>query len=178
MSREKLTRDQVEERLRSRESSISERLESIESAVPGKALARVKSMSESTKWKIGAAVGAGLLIGLFFATRKSSKGDLGFEDGMDRLADKLAKRIAHEIKKGRDPDEAVRRAMDDIPPVLNLNKKEQGVIGDALSQFARIAAQQAAKKGASQLLQLLGLDEATGKSQSAASDQESANPSG
>jgi len=137
---DKLTKEEVEEKLRSKGEDISNRFESIESHIPGRKNPIVTAFREKKSLKIGLAVGAGLLVGLFLFRSRSGRGQPDYSDGLDGLSGKLGRRISDMLENGEDVDEAVRRAFREYPPVLQYGPGTEGVFSGALKQLTRVGA--------------------------------------
>ena len=140
---DKLTKEEVEEKLRSKGEDISNRFESIESNIPGRKNPIVTAFREKKSLKIGLAVGAGLLVGLFLFRSRSGRGQPDYGDGLDGLdglSGKLGRRISDMLENGEDADEAVRRALREHPPVLQYGPGAEGVFSGALKQLTRVGA--------------------------------------
>lgn len=169
MTKKHLTREQVEQRLRDQESKIAGRIESIESNVPGKSIARISRISADKKLKIGAFIGVGMVVGLFFALRRKSSKPIDLDDGLDRLSSRISDAIREELDSGENPDDAVRKALDKTPPILNLQKKDKSMFGEAFGIFSRLVTKELARSGSKRLLHHLGLRE-DGKEEADADD--------
>ena len=137
---DKLTKEEVEEKLRSKGEDISNRFESIESHIPGRKNLIVTAFREKKSLKIGLAVGAGFLVGLFLFRSRSGRGQPDYGDGLDGLSGKLGRRITDMLENGEDADEAVRRALREHPPVLQYGPGTEGVLTGALKQLTRVGA--------------------------------------
>lgn len=98
---DKLTKEEVEEKLRSKGEDISNRFESIESHIPGRKNPIVIAFRDKKSLKIGLAVGAGLLVGLFLFRSRSGRGQPDYGDGLDGLSGKLGRRISDMLKTAK-----------------------------------------------------------------------------
>ncbi len=134
---QKLSRVEVEQKLQQKGEDISERFETIESQIPGRKNAIVKAVREKKGIKIGLAVGAGLLVGMMLFRGRSPRDDFDYGDGLDRLSGKLAQKIRRMIDRGEEPEEAVRKALSDVPPVMSFSEENEGILTGALKQLAR-----------------------------------------
>lgn len=157
MTKEHLTREQVEQRLRDQESKIAGRIESIESSVPVRSIAKIRKMDVEKILKIGALAGVGMLVGLVFALRRKSTKPVDLEDGLERLSSRISDSIRKELDSGKDPEEAVRKALGKTPPILNLQETERSFFGEALRLFSRGVARELARSGSIKLIRKLGL---------------------
>ncbi len=140
---EKLTKEEVEEKLRSKGEDISNRFGSIESHIPGRKNLLLTAFREKKSLKVGLAVGAGLLVGLFLIRSRSGRDQPGYGngvDGLDGLSGKLGRKISDMLENGEDADEAVRRALREHPPVLQYGPGTEGVMTGALKQLTRVGA--------------------------------------
>ncbi len=137
---DKLTKEEVEEKLRSKGEDISNRFGSIESDIPGRKNPLLTAFRERKSLKVGLAVGAGLLVGLFLVRSRSGRNQPDYGDGLDGLSGKLGRTISDMLENGEDADEAVRRALREHPPVLQYGPGTEGVLAGALKQLTRMGA--------------------------------------
>lgn len=170
MKTERLTRTQVEERLRDQESKIAGRIESIESSVPVRSLARIGKIGSGKHIKLVAFIGAGTVVGIFIALRKKTRKPVGLDEGMSRLSSRIADSIRDELDSGEDPDEAVRKALGRTPPILQLQETERSLFGEAVRQFSRLLTRELALSGSKTLLRTLGIMEEKSDDDEAGSD--------
>ena len=133
-STENMSKAQLQERLKAKGDAISGRFESIESKIPGKLPTLMSAVKGGAKSKVGLAVGAGLLIGLIVFRRKSSPKPIQYSDGLDRLSNQLASRIADLLSKGSSSQEAIRKALEEQPPLMNLSPESESLLSSALKQ--------------------------------------------
>ena len=130
-----LTRAQLEERLKVKSDAISDRFERLESKIPGRVPPLLDKVKNQPKLKVGAAIGAGLLVGLLFFRRSSGSKGIEYHDGLDQLSDQIAKRIAGMMDKGSNSSDAVRKALEEQPPVVNLVPEAEGLFSGAIKQL-------------------------------------------
>jgi len=134
---QKMSRAEVEQKLQRKGEEISGRFENIESQIPGRKNAIVKAVREKKGLKIGMAVGAGLLVGMMLFRRKSSRDRFDYGDGLDRLSTKLTRKIHGFMDRGEAPEDAVRKALGDVPPLMSFSEENDGILTGALKQLAR-----------------------------------------
>jgi len=125
---ENLTRAELEQRLKDKSESISGRFEHIESKMPHRLPNVLSAVKNGAKSKVGLAVGAGLLVGMILFRRKSHPKKIDYDDGLAHLSDELAARIGELLRKGTDSDDAIRRALEEQPPLMRLTKESEGII--------------------------------------------------
>ena len=106
----------------------------MENKIPRKLPSLLSTLKTSSTSKVGLAVGVGLLVGIvLFGRRKSGKA-IQYDDGLERLSSQLASRIADALSKGDDSREAVRRALEEQPPLMKLSQETEGILSSALKQ--------------------------------------------
>lgn len=157
MTKERLTREQVEHRIRDQESKIAGRIESIESSMPMRSIAKIRNLNVDKMLTIGALAGVGMIAGLMFALRRKSTRPVDLDDGLERLSSRISDTIRDELDSGTDPDEAVRKALGRTPPILNLQETERSLIGQAFRQFFRGVTRELARSGSKRLIRKMGL---------------------
>lgn len=129
-------RGQLEARLAEKSRRITNRFDVFESDVGRSPVVVASRFLRRKSVRIGVAVGAGVLTGLWLISR-SRKATAPWDDGVDELADRLAKSVAKRVSKGEDVKEAVREAVHRNPPVLHLTEKH-GILKEAASQLSRV----------------------------------------
>jgi len=140
IDQERLTKEEVELKLQEKSEAISGRFTTLEAqmpSIPGRKNLVVKAIRGKKGVKLGLAVGAGLLVGALLFRRGSSRSDYNYGGGLDQLSLKLSRKIARLIENGHSADDAVRTALDDVPPVLSFSEESEGIIAGALKQLAR-----------------------------------------
>ncbi|MGB1049854.1 MAG: hypothetical protein ACPG3U_09235 [Rhodothermales bacterium] len=134
---EKRTREELEARLKEKASSISERFDSLESNLPGKGLNVPAALKSKRNIKMGLAIGAGFLVGYAILNRSRSRPRGDYGESLDRMADRLGDAISDQLKRSDTPGEAVREALEQNPPIVQLISEKDGVLSGALKQLFR-----------------------------------------
>lgn len=129
-------RSELEARLAEKSRKITDRFEVFESGVAKSPLATARRVLKRKSVRIGLAVGAGALTGLWLVSR-SRKSSAPWDEGVDQLAERLAKSVSKRVEKGENLRDAVRDAVHRNPPVLQLNEKH-GIIKEAIAQMSRV----------------------------------------
>lgn len=129
-----LTKADLELLLKEKGQAISSRLETFESKIPHKMPSLLSAVKLGRKSRIGLAVGAGLLVGVILFRRKSSPKAIKYDDGLNKLSNQLASRVADLLKKGSDSNDAVRQAFQEQPPLMRLSPDSESVLSTALKQ--------------------------------------------
>ncbi|MDA1028784.1 MAG: hypothetical protein O3B41_07010 [Bacteroidetes bacterium] len=129
-----LTKEDLELRLKEKGQAISSRFEAYESKIPQKMPSLLSVVKLGPKYRVGLAVGAGLLLGVILFRRKSAPKAIKYDDGLNKLSNQLASRVADLLKKGSDSDDAVRQAFQEQPPLMRLSPDTEGVLSTALKQ--------------------------------------------
>lgn len=134
---ESIVKTDLEQRLKEKGEAISSRFGKIESKIPGQGLPVIKALKKKPKLSLGIAVGAGLLLGMMLFRRNSSQKQVEYHDGLDRLSDQLAHRIASLLDKGSDSGDAVRKALKERPPIMNMSAESESVVAGAVKQLLK-----------------------------------------
>jgi len=131
------TREELEARLKGTSSSIRRRLARLESVIPGsgRTLPKLPEVKRTSTW--GVAVGVGLWLGWRFVKRSRRHREGSYEDGVAHLADRLETSISEHLDRKRPPSEAVRRALLENPPVIQMAGKEEGLFSGAAKELLR-----------------------------------------
>lgn len=129
-------RKQVEARLAEKSRRISDRFDVFESGAGKSPVAVASRLLSRKSVRIGVAVGAGALVGLWFMTRPR-KATSPWDEGVDALAERLTESVSKRMDKGDDLKDAVRKAVHQNPPLLHLEEKH-GIIKEAVSQLSRV----------------------------------------
>lgn len=132
---ETLTRAELEQKLKEKSESISGRFESFESKIPGKMPSLGSILKANKTSKVALSVGAGLLLGMVLFGRKNGSKPVEYDDGLSRLSSQLAARIADLLQHGANSDDAVKRALEEQPPLMRLSKESEGLLSSALKQL-------------------------------------------
>jgi hypothetical protein len=131
----KKTRLEVEAGLKQRSSSIASRLEAIESALPVPSK-RIRSLaSKRTLVRIGAAVAVGAVAGIFIL-RYHRDPARNFTREFENVRSSIGQEIKKNLNKGLDTEDAVSRALDKRPPILNLGGASGTFWSGMLSQLS------------------------------------------
>lgn len=133
MMADKRTREELEARLKEKSSAISSRFDSLESSIPGKSIKVPAALKNKRNIKVGLAIGAGFLIGYGLLNRSRQSNDYG--ESLDRLADKLGDAISDRLKRSDSTEDAVREALEDNPPLVQLTSGKDSVLTGALKQL-------------------------------------------
>lgn len=134
---ERMTKSELEEKLRAKSDAISGRFGKLESSLPGSNLKIPAALKDKRNLKIGAAVGAGFLVGYLLLNRRSRSARGDYSEQLTRLADRLGDAIAERLRRDMGTDAAVRDALDEVPPLVELQSAKNGVIGTAVRQLVR-----------------------------------------
>lgn len=134
---ERMTKSELEEKLRAKSDAISGRFGKLESSLPGMNLKIPAALKNKRNLKIGAAVGAGFLVGYLLLNRRSRSARGDYSEQLTRLADRLGDAIAERLRRDMGTDDAVRDALDEVPPMVELQAAKNGVIGTAVRQLVR-----------------------------------------
>ncbi len=129
------TREELQARLKEKSQAISGRFDKLESAIPGKNLRVPKALRSKRNIKLGLAIGAGFLVGYQLLNRSRNRSSSDYGDGLERLADRLGDAIADRLSRSDTPEEAVRDALNDHPPIVELNPEREGVLSSAAKQL-------------------------------------------
>lgn len=131
------TREELEARLKEKTKSISSRFDKFESTLPGKNIKVPDVLKKKKNIKVGLAIGAGFLIGYKLLNRSgsNSRGDYG--EGLERLADRLGDAISDRLKRADSPEDAVREALEDNPPIVQMNSGKEGPLSGAIRQLLK-----------------------------------------
>ena len=132
-----MSKAQLEQRLKEKGDAISGRFESIESRIPKKIPSLLSAATKGSKSNMFLAVGAGLLVGMVLFRRKSSKA-VPYDDGLENLSTQLAHRIAKGLSQGADSKEAVRKALEEQPPLMALSPETESILTSALKQVFQV----------------------------------------
>jgi len=126
-------REELEEELAVRQQRISDRINAVQSYVPtgsgvlGSAFRRLRGR------RLLPVVAA---VSVFLAVRGlRSRRWTPYEEGLDHVSERLTQRIAEQIKVGEDPSDAVRAALEEHPPILEL-RQSRGLIGLVVHHFS------------------------------------------
>jgi hypothetical protein len=131
---DELTRPELEQRLKAKSDAITGRFEHIESKLPSRLPTVLSAVKKGAKSKVGIAVGAGLLVGMVLFRRKTHPKQIDYDDGLTHLSHQLAARVAELLRKGKDSDEAVRRAFEEQPPLMRLSPESEGILKTVIKQ--------------------------------------------
>jgi len=132
---ENRTREELEARLKEKAKSISSRFDRFESSLPGKNLSIPPALKKKKNIKLGLAIGAGFLIGYKLLNRGQSKSGGDYGEGLERLADRLGDAISDRLKRADSPKSAVREALEDNPPIVQMNNEKEGALSGAIRQM-------------------------------------------
>jgi hypothetical protein len=134
---DRMTKSELEAKLKAKSDAISGRFGKLESSIPGTSLKIPEALKNKRNLKIGAAVGAGFLVGYLILNRRSRSARGDYSEQLTRLADRLGDAIAERLRRDMGADEAVRDALDEVPPMVELQSGKDGVIGSAVRQLVR-----------------------------------------
>ena len=133
-STKNMTKAELEQRLKAKGDAISGRFESMEKKSPLSLPSLKSTLMAGSKSKVFLAVGAGLLVGAVFFRRGKSSKPIQYDDGLERLSSQLATRIADALSKGNDSQDAVRKALEEQPPLMRLSPETEGLLTSSLKQ--------------------------------------------
>ncbi|RMF60856.1 MAG: hypothetical protein D6746_06275 [Bacteroidetes bacterium] len=138
---EQLKREEVEARLREKDEQIARRLEALRSEVTGVG-AEIRRRLENPLVLLGVTLAGGLLVGLMVGRRRRRRRNRG-PAGLDVLADVVARDAARRLRKGAEPEEAVREALADrlqlLVPAPQAEEASEGLIRGTLRMAAHMA---------------------------------------
>jgi hypothetical protein len=134
---EKKTRAELESRLQEKASSISSRFDTLESALPGKNIKVPKALKNKRNIKVGLAIGVGFLVGYNLLNRSRSQPSGNYGESLEKLADRLGDAISDRMKQSESTEEAVRDALEDNPPIVQMINGKDGVFAVAVRQLLR-----------------------------------------
>jgi len=132
----KKSRKQVEESLRNRTSSIASRLEALESELPVPS----KSIRRLTDRKTLLKAGAGLalsVVAYMVVIRFRRDPNREFRREIDHVSASIGKEIRKNLGRGFDEEEAVTRALEKRPPVLNIGAAGDSFWSSLMTQLSR-----------------------------------------
>ena len=129
------TREELEARLKEKANSISGRFDRFESSLPGKNLSIPPALKNKRNIKVGLAIGAGFLIGYKLLNRNRSRSGGDYGDSLERLADRLGDAISDRLNSADSPATAVREALEDNPPIVQMNNGKEGALSGAIRQM-------------------------------------------
>jgi len=130
----KSRRDEIEQALAERQKRISERVDAVQSFIPsgtGGISGAVRRLSGRRVLPVVAAAGVFLLVRGLRSRRWTP-----YEEGLDHVSERLADTITEHIKRGDEPTDAVRLALEKHPPILEL-RQSRGIIGLLFHQFSQ-----------------------------------------
>ena len=131
----KKTRQEVEARLQQSSSSIASRLEAIESVLPGPSKRVRNLVSKKTLVKAGVVLAASVLAGIVVLRyRRDPKKEFSHE--LEHVSSSIGREVRKNLSKGLDADEAVSRALNKRPPILNIGQTESSFWSGMLSQLS------------------------------------------
>jgi len=132
----KKSKQEVEASLKQRTSSIANRLEKLESALPI-APERIRRLTDKkTLIKAGASIAAGIVVGMI-VLRFRRDPNRAFRQELDHVTDSIGKEIRRNLQKGLDEEAAVSKALNKRPPVLNLGSDAGSFWSSLLTQLSR-----------------------------------------
>ena len=131
------TREELEARLKETASSISSRFDTFESSLPGKNIKVPQALRNTRNIKLGLAIGAGFLVGYALLNRSRSRPGGDYGESLDKLADRLGDAISDRMKRSDSAEEAVREALEDNPPIVQLIDGKDGVLSGAVRQLLK-----------------------------------------
>ena len=134
---DRMTKSELEAKLRAKADAISGRFGKLESSLPGTNIKIPAALKNKRNLKIGAAVGAGFLVGYLLLNRRSRSARGDYSEQLTRLADRLGDAIGERLRRDMGTDDAVRDALDEVPPMVELQAAQNGVIGSAVRQLVR-----------------------------------------
>lgn len=134
---EKRTRQEIEAKLQEKANAISNRFGSLEAKLPGPTSKVVKVLGNRKNWKIGAAIGAGLLVGVMVFGRRRSNRSIDYGEGIDRLSQRIAKSVLDRLEDGQSEEDAIKEALHDVPPIVEMGEVGEGIISGALRHLFR-----------------------------------------
>lgn len=129
------SREELEARLKEKAQSISSRFDKFESSLPGKNIKVPEVLRKKRNIKIGLAIGAGFLIGYKLLNRSNKRSGSDYGESLERLADRLGDAISDRLKRSDSPVEAVREALEDNPPIVQMNADREGPLSGAIRQL-------------------------------------------
>lgn len=132
---ESQSREELEARLKEKAKSISSRFDKFESSLPGKNIKVPEVLKKKRNIKLGLAIGAGFLIGYKLLNRNGSGSQRDYGEGLERLADRLGDAISDRLKRADSPKEAVREALEENPPIVQVNSAKEGPLSGAVRQL-------------------------------------------
>jgi hypothetical protein len=130
------SRKEVEERLKKQTSSIASRLEALESELPVAPKTIRRLTDRKFLLRAGLGLAAGVLAGMA-VLRIRRDPNREFRKEIRSVSSAIGKEIRKNMGRGYDEAEAVERAMEKRPPVLNIGRAEGSFWSSLLSQIAR-----------------------------------------
>ena len=131
-----MTKEQLEADLEERSASISNRLEAIESDLPG-APKQIKGLlGKKALLRVGVIVVVSVVTGaiVFRFRRDPSK---GFREELDSVSASIGKEIRKYMNRGLGADEAVSKALNKRPPVVHVGSESGSLFAGVVSTLSR-----------------------------------------
>lgn len=131
------TKADLEQKLKEKADAISSRMSKLENSLPGSGIKIPEAMKSRRNLRIGAAVGAGFLVGYLLINRKRRGSRSNYSDQLGHLADRLGDAIADRMRNDMGTNDAVRDALEEVPPMVELQSGKVGVIGSSLQYLLK-----------------------------------------
>lgn len=133
------TKAELEAKLKAKGEEISGRFDALESRIPGSGSKVGSVLLNKRSAKVGLAIGAGFLVGVFVLGRRRRSSGIDFGEELDHLSDRLGSEIARRLSRGMSPDDAARNALEDVPPVVEVGAGSESVWSGAARQLIKSA---------------------------------------
>lgn len=151
--RDKPGRAELEARLAAASGRITDRFEKLENSLPKGPVDQVRRLWSDRRIRNGLLIGAGSLVGLLLVTR--SRRRVGsYDEGLNAVSDRLARAVVDRLRAGASPEDAVREAVDDVPPVLHL-RESAGIASQFVSILSKTVSSVVAREVGSYLVSYL-----------------------
>ena len=130
------TKEQVEADLEFRSASITNRLDAIESNLPVPPKQIRNLLTRKTLIRSGVVVAVGMIAGIVFLRRQKDPVK-GFREELGLVSGAIGKEIRKNLSRGLSTDDAVSKALDKRPPVVNMGADGGSVLSNVLSTLSR-----------------------------------------
>ena len=132
----KRSKKQVTADLEERSTSISNRIEAIESDLPVPSKKVRELVGKRSLIKIGVALAAGVVVSTLVFRFRRRPGS-GFREELDDVSMSLGKEIRKNIKRGLETDDAVSRALRKRPPIVQIGGETGSLVSNLFAQVSR-----------------------------------------
>lgn len=129
------SKEDLEARLKERSASISRRFSSLEEVIPAMPGSIPEVLKTKRTFKAGLAAGAGFLIGFSILRRRKRHRDTSWEDGVEHLTHRLGDAIVDHLDRSESPEEAVRKALKENPPIIRIRNDSESAFSGALREL-------------------------------------------